>query len=98
MTVVYPDKEGVHSLASLIVRDLAPEVLALLHKEAEERHTSVDAVVRDALALHVSRRRRRAVLQEMLLQSGAIRDAILTSREGAVTTDSTLLIREDRMR
>jgi plasmid stability protein len=85
-------------MGQLTIRSVPDDVVHALRAEAGRRRTSLNAVVRQALADHVARQRRLIDLQAWLPQLDAVRHDILVSHAMEATTDSTSLIREDRSR
>lgn len=85
-------------MSQITVRDIPEDVLLLLREEAAGGHTSLNAVILAALADHAERRSRRLRLQRLLPEFDALQQHILEARGGQVTTDSALLLREDRGR
>ncbi|MBX5465636.1 MAG: hypothetical protein IRZ26_08815 [Clostridia bacterium] len=85
-------------MRQLLIRDVPEDVAAALREEAEERHTSLNSVALEAVREFAERRRRRKELERLLPAFDALRLAILERRGGAPTTETALLVREDRAR
>lgn len=85
-------------MGQLTIRSVPDDVVQALRAEAGRRRTSLNAVMRQALADHVARQRRPIDLQAWLPQLDTVRHDILVSHAMEPTTDSTSLIREDRSR
>jgi hypothetical protein len=80
----------------LNVRGVPTDVHTLLREEAEETHRSVTSLVISALQEYAERLRKRRRLARVRRSVDALRDRI--ARRSGLTSDTTLLIRQDRAR
>ncbi|HET6521814.1 MAG TPA: hypothetical protein VFG47_18625 [Geminicoccaceae bacterium] len=78
-------------MADLKVRRLDDGVAAVLKERARRKGVSLEEEVRQTLAASVAANR-----EALIRRAAALRAAILERREGAPTTDSTRVIREER--
>lgn len=85
-------------MAVLTLRDVPPDVYALLKVEANRSGRSLTAVAREALRAYAQEVDRRRRLQGALDDVDQFQARILERREGRPTSDSTAFLRRDRDR
>ncbi len=85
-------------MPQLSIREIPDDMLAEIRTEAQDRHTSINTIVRLAIEEHTERRRRQQRLASLLPSLDQFRQKILERRAGVPLPDSTELIGEDRAR
>lgn len=85
-------------MAVFTLRDVPPDVYALLKVEAKRSGRSLTAVAREALRAYAQEIDRRQRLQGALDGVDRLQASILERREGRPTSDSTALLRGNRDR
>ena len=85
-------------MAVLTLRDVPPDVYAVLKTEATKSGRSLTAVAREALRAYANEVDRRRRLQDAFDGVGQLQASILERREGRPTSDSTAILRGDRDR